>query len=295
MYEINALKQEEGSFGFSFQEQLPGDLTRIKYIGREERTSTDYYWDGLLREKDTNFIFQYTLSGSGILELGQTIHPIHPGEAFIVKVPSDHRYYIPSHSEKWDFVFITLQGELAEQCWSFLQDTIGPILRIDPDSKLIRLLLKTYRETVDRKITDAYHASARGYEFIMECYRFAKKLEKTKALPVHVAQAVSFIQTNFHHPITLNDMAKASSLSKYYLIKQFNEYLHATPIQFLTKIRIEQATQLLLNTNLPIKKIATEVGFSNDNYFNKVFQKMMGMSAGTFRQCKTPINHIIFD
>lgn len=287
-----ALDGERKCFDFSFQERLPNDCVGIKHIGWEKRTSTDYYWDGLKREKDNNFVFQYTLSGFGVLELGQTIYQINPGEAFIVQVPSDHRYYLPPHSEKWEFVFITLKGKQAGKCWRYLYETIGPVLKIQPDRKLIHLLIKIYRETKKGKVTDAYLASARGYEFVMECYRFAKKLERNITIPNSLDPAISFIKTNFHSPITLDDIAAASSVSKYYLIKQFKEHLNTTPIRYLTKVRIKHAADLLLNTNLPIKKIATEAGFSNDNYFNKVFRKMVGMSAGSFRKYKASI---IFD
>lgn len=288
-----ALEKYEGSYGFCFKDSLSPDHICIKDIGREKRTSPDYYWNGLQRE-DNKFIFQYTLSGFGMLELGHTVYRIDPGKAFIVKTPSNHRYYLPSHSKKWDFAFIALQGVQAEKCWQFSLETIGPVFQVPPDCKLIQLLLTIYQETRERQITDAYRASAKGYEFMMELYRFADKLEKTKEIPANVAQAIAFIKTNFYQAITLDDIANASSLSKYYLIKQFDQHLNTTPIQFLTKTRIEQAIELLLHTNLPIKKIAAEVGFSNDNYFNKVFRKRVGKSAGTFRRCKGE-KHIIFN
>lgn len=284
-----AMDGKGGSFGFNFKDHLPIDSVSIKYIGWEKRISTDYFWDGLNRGDESNCVFQYTLSGYGALEIGQTIHYVHPGEAFIVKIPSDHRYYLPPQSEKWEFVFITLQGKQAEKCWEDLYNEIGPILRINPDSKLINLLFRIYRETKNGNITDAYHVSARGYEFIMECYRFSKKLEGDHTLPKNLEQAISFIEANFDTPITLDDIARASCLSKYRLIKTFKEHLNITPIRYLTKVRIQHATHLLLNTDLSVKEISSKVGFSNDNYFNKVFRKRVGISAGVYRKWKTSI------
>lgn len=291
---FDTLEKYEGSYGFYFQEQLSSDHVSIKDIGREKRTSPDYYWDGLKREDDNKIIFQYTLSGFGMLELGKRVYQLDPGKAFIVKVPSEHRYYLPAHSKKWDFVFIALQGAPAEKCWEFSNEMVGPVFQVPPDSKLIQLLLTTYQETRERRITDAYRASAKGYEFMMELYRFADKLEKTKEIPTAIAQAVTFIQANFYQTITLDDIANVSSRSKYYLIKQFDEHLNTTPMQFLTQTRIKHAVELLLHTNLPIKEIAVKVGFSNDNYFNKVFRKQVGKSAGAFRKCKRG-KYIIFN
>ncbi|MEC0304165.1 helix-turn-helix domain-containing protein, partial [Terribacillus saccharophilus] len=68
-------------------------------------------------------------------------------------------------------------------------------------------------------------------------------------------------------------------------------------IQYLTKIRVKKAADLLLATKKSVNEIALQVGYSNANYFNKVFRKAVGMSAGKFRKSKDPskIDHLIID
>lgn len=292
-------KKKDGTYGFRFQEVLPNDVANIFVLGREEKVPGEFYdWHGLRRKDVGTYVFQYTLSGSGVFEIGNNSYTVESGEAFIAEIPSDHRYYFPHDSDGWEFMFITLVGIEAAECWRYMKDQRGSILKIPPDSRLIQLLIRVYQETLEEKITDAFYASAKAYEFIMECYRYIKNLEKeTQVLPLQITKALSFIQTHYHEPITLEEIAKISGYSRFYFIKQFQHQLNSTPVQYLTKIRIQKAADLLRTTSLSVTDIALQVGFANANYFNKVFRKAVGVSAGTFRESKdvVRIDRLIID
>lgn len=291
--------KDYGTYGFRFQDVLPNDVANIFSLGREEKMpGADYDWDGLKRKDVGTYVFQYTLSGLGRLEIPDKSYTVKAGEAFIVEIPSDHRYYFPKDSEGWEFMFITLVGREAADCWRLMKEQNGPVLKVPPDSKLIQLLLKIYQDTYDQKITDTYYASAKAYEFIMECYRFIRNIDKaTKCFSLQITKALSFIQTHYHEPITLDEIAAVSSFSRYYFIKQFQHQLNMTPVQYLTKIRIQKAAELLRSTSSSITDIAALVGYANANYFNKVFRRVVGVSAGTFRNSKDVggIDHLIID
>lgn len=287
------------TYGFRFQDVLANDVANILVLGREEvMPGSVYDWHGLKRKDVGTYVFQYTLSGSGKLEIADKSYTVNAGEAFIVEIPSDHRYYFPTDSKGWEYIFITLVGREAADCWQFMKEQSGPVLKISPNSKLIQLLLNIYQDTHAQKITDVYCASAKAYEFIMECYRFARNIEKaTHGFSLQITKALSFIQTHYHEPITLDEIAAVSGFSRYYFIKQFQHQLNMTPGQYLTKIRIQKAAELLRSTKSSVTEIAAQVGYANANYFNKVFRKTVGVSAGTFRDSKdiVGIDHLIID
>ena len=54
-------------------------------------------------------------------------------------------------------------------------------------------------------------------------------------------------------------------------------------MEYLTKVRMEKAVQLLRNTDLTIEEIAKQIGYSNSSYFIKVFREWIGFSPGEFR------------
>lgn len=53
---------------------------------------------------------------------------------------------------------------------------------------------------------------------------------------------------------------------------------------YLTKVRIDKAKELLLSTPLNVTEIAFEVGFNNSNYFSSLFKKTVGVAATTYRK-----------
>lgn len=277
------------TFFLNFDEVEQNDIVTIRYIGHEERRSTDYYWDNLRRidiHTDT-FVFQYTLAGKGSLEVHQTRYDLTPGKAFFASVPSDIRYFFPEDSTKWEFVFITLTGTEVKKCWEYIQKDHGYVLDISADSPVIQRLIKIHQDIAKNHLDSAFKASGKAYEWLMACYHHFTEVKPEDAmgdeLDEPIKQALIFIQTHFNQPITLDEIAASARLSKYYFIKKFKHYLDDTPQSYLVKFRIRAAQDLLLSTSKTVKDIAFEVGFSDISYFRKAFRAITGTSPNEFR------------
>ncbi|MBD1379441.1 AraC family transcriptional regulator [Metabacillus arenae] len=295
---IKSNKDRNDSYGFCFQDIQQNDIAAIHVIGCEERTSREYYWDGRKRGDMETYIFQYTLSGRGVFEMNNVEYEVSPGKAFIAGVPGDNRYYLPEESEKWQFIYITLRGQEAKKCWNFINQTYGHVLEFPSDSSLIQYLLSVFQDTTEGKINDPYINSLKAYEFVTECYRyFHNRSKQNREIPENINRALVYMQTQYHKPLTLEDLATEANLSKYYFIKKFKESMHTSPLQYLTKYRIEKAFHFLQHTDNTIKDISEQVGFADANYFYKVFRKIVGTSPGQFRQKNSPVpfNHLIID
>ncbi len=116
-------------------------------------------------------------------------------------------------------------------------------------------------------------------EFVDIVYRS----RDSKYLPV-LQNAADYIRENYATDLTLEEVAQAVHISPYYLSHLFKEELGVTFIGFLTKVRIEQAKNLLLETNLTIQQISYKVGYQDSSYFTKVFKKMEGRTPTQFRR-----------
>ncbi|WP_420491993.1 helix-turn-helix domain-containing protein [Neobacillus drentensis] len=60
--------------------------------------------------------------------------------------------------------------------------------------------------------------------------------------------------------------------------------MRISPIQYLITHRIEVDKTMLVHSDLPIRKIASEVGYPNENYINLLFKKFTEYSPGKFRK-----------
>ena len=93
-----------------------------------------------------------------------------------------------------------------------------------------------------------------------------------------------FIRTNYKKKIKLIDISKAVSLSPYYLSHIFKKETESTLLEYLIKVRIEEAKRLLENTLWNTTQISFEVGYSDQSYFCKVFKKSEGISPSDYRK-----------
>ncbi len=97
-------------------------------------------------------------------------------------------------------------------------------------------------------------------------------------------KAMAYIHEHYGEPIGRDDFARYVGVSEGYLSRSFNQETGLSLIHYLTRYRVQQAKQLLLTTDKTITEIAMEVGFSDSNYFSRVFRQEAGVSPVTFRQ-----------
>lgn len=286
------------SFGFHFSGEHQDAVAGLYSVGWERETTQDYDYDGMKRNEFGKYVFQYTFSGEGKIEVSGKEYGLTAGQAFLVQIPSEHRYFLPQNSEYWEFMYITIYGNEAEKAFDFVTEKLGPVIQFNPESAPIKLLMSIFQEAVSRNITDAFESSAMAYSFVMELYRYALNIGvSTEKWPKQVERAILYAKKYYSNQIGLNDLVTASGLSKYHFTRLFHKTTNLTPIQYLTKIRIDKAIELLRMKDYSIDDIARLVGYSNGNYFIKVFHKRIGMSPGQFRENKytVPVDHIMTD
>ncbi|MHB8061556.1 MAG: helix-turn-helix transcriptional regulator, partial [Ruminiclostridium sp.] len=92
-----------------------------------------------------------------------------------------------------------------------------------------------------------------------------------------------YIEENFQKDLSLNDLSDIVYVSPYHLAHTFKDEMGVSPIQYLINCRIEAAKKLLQNSSKSVVEIASQVGYSNANYFNILFKKATGKSPGKFR------------
>ena len=84
--------------------------------------------------------------------------------------------------------------------------------------------------------------------------------------------------------ISMQQLADVAHLSISALERRFKKHLSKTPKQFINEFRLEMARKLLLETNLSIAVVASEVGFPDHSYFSKKFKRLFGQLPTQFRE-----------
>jgi len=294
----NIRNMQYGTYGIRFKGQHQQRVAGMYSLGYEKQIDASAYsWDGQTRGEKDIIIFQYTVKGHGAIRIEDYVYQLKKGDAFFVRVPSKHHYYLPSDSREWEFIHLTLFGSEAIQVQEDIANAIGHVFNLELNATPIAIILELLQSAAQNKITDAYEASAFAYSFLMSMHRFSRNLTDNITWPKSISKAVHFIDTHYAQPISLDNIVNVSGLSKYHFTRVFHKTIHLTPIQYLKKVRMNKAIELLKDDTLTIDEIAINVGFSNGNYFSKVFRSSLGLPPGEFRNSKTvsPIDHLIGD
>lgn len=99
-----------------------------------------------------------------------------------------------------------------------------------------------------------------------------------------LTRAKDFMYSSYNHDLGLCDIADIACLNQFYFLRQFKKVFHVTPHQFLTRRRLEVASQLLAGSNRSITEICSDVGFSDIASFSKLFKKDRGIPPLQYRK-----------
>lgn len=100
-------------------------------------------------------------------------------------------------------------------------------------------------------------------------------------LPVRIQK---YLNQNYASPITIDSLSNVFLCSKSTLSSEFKSTFHKTLIEYLTEVRLMHARELLDNPALSIKSISVACGFSDQNYFTKVFEKHCHVTPSEYRK-----------
>lgn len=99
-----------------------------------------------------------------------------------------------------------------------------------------------------------------------------------------IESLLAYMEKNIHHKMTNSELAERVGLHPNYLIRLFKQTFGFAPIEYLNRLRIEKAKEMIDMSDEPIKEISAALGFSTQYYFSNVFKKQMGQSPTDYRK-----------
>lgn len=91
------------------------------------------------------------------------------------------------------------------------------------------------------------------------------------------------IRTHITDKILIDDLSVKSQMNRSSFFKMFKEQFGVTPVEYITRERVRLAKHLLTDTDLNITEISWQSGFSDVNYFVRLFKKTEGVTPGAYR------------
>jgi AraC-like DNA-binding protein len=188
---------------------------------------------------------------------------------------------------------------VGEKVVGFLQT--GQVFRRRPTERQFRRVASLARrwglDTDEEVLKQAYFSGkvleGRQHDHIVKLLSiFAQHLSlisnqivvQQKSLePPVITRAKAYIAAHQTDDLTLSQVAKAVNTSTFYFCKMFKKVTGLNFTDYVSRLRVERARNLLLNRNLRVSEIAYEVGFQSLTHFNRVFKRILGVSPTQYR------------
>ena len=233
-----------------------------------------------------NAVIHYVTKGYGTFKFNGKVYNLKQGDIFIL-LKGMQVEYVASIDDPWEYYWIGFSGSNANEYLNRTSITNSCVANCKENSKIPQIILnmceisKTYNPSRSDDILLLKELYSLLYALIEE---FPKPFEyKDKELHKYIQDALNFINSNYMHSITVQEIADYVNLSRSYLYKMFIKNLGISPQRYLINLRMYKATLLLKSTKLPIGEVASNVGYSDSLLFSKTFSKHFSMSPLNYR------------
>ena len=232
-----------------------------------------------------NAVIHYVTKGYGTFKFNGKVYNLKQGDIFIL-LKGMQVEYVASIDDPWEY-WIGFSGSNANEYLNRTSITNSCVANCEENSKIPQIILnmceisKTYNPSRSDDILLLKELYSLLYALIEE---FPKPFEyKDKELHTYIQDSLNFINSNYMHSITVQEIADYVNLSRSYLYKMFIKNLGISPQRYLINLRMYKATLLLKGTKLPIGEVASSVGYSDSLLFSKTFSKHFSMSPLNYR------------
>jgi AraC-like DNA-binding protein len=256
------------------------EVTSVGYVPRKEA------W---IKHHFDLFGVGFVVSGRGRFRVGEGVeHALEQGMFFTV-YPGPRFFYGPEPGTTWEEYYVCFIGPGAKRLRSygwFPQEPhphavrgLGPLVEIYRE--MIRVLKR-------KSPGDADRAALLAERLLLELYT-ARVPERAAASADPALEAVlEECRARFAEPLDFGDLARRHAMSYSKLRQRCRELVGAPPARYLARLRCEAARELLSDTDLSVKEIATRVGIADPYAFSRVFKRHVQLSPENFRRQAVP-------
>lgn len=231
-----------------------------------------------------HYLIHHVLSGKGRFDFRGKTYYLKSGDTFLI-YPNMEVCYQADEEEPWEYTWVGFTGADALYLLNhtaFSEDS--PVLAQADISRQIEEKIRRVYEAKGNRFYDAVSMTGALYSMMAMLMENAGESGRRGAREAYVERAIRYIAEHYSYPITVEDIAGYTGVCRSYLYRMFRGVMKMPPKDYLEEYRINQACQLLEETDITVAAVAHSVGYEDNLYFSKVFKKCRGQSPSEYRR-----------
>lgn len=237
-----------------------------------------------------HYLFHYVISGRGILDSnvkkGATRHyDLEAGQGFLIS-PGQINTYSADQAQPWKYVWLEFDGlRVTEYLNEAGLSAAQPVYRPQSAGQA--------EQVRDIMLYIAGHSKASALCLIGQLCLFLDALiqssstrrepRETQLQDFYIQEAISYMELNYQRELTVEEIAGACQLNRSYFSKLFKEKKGCPPQEFLIRLRLSKAADLMRTTQISIGDISVSCGYPNQLHFSRAFKQRYGVSPREWR------------
>ena len=248
-----------------------GHFPRAARHGRQRRTGSG------------QAIVVLCVDGAGWYHANGRRYQVRPGDALLIPPRVPHLYYADER-RPWTIWWMHVTGEdVPDLLDAIALPGIGPTFRVGNQVRAMSLIEQVV-DCLGRDETMASLISAAGAAWNLLALLAAERDSRAFGDHEPVRQAQEFLRENLQHATPVPDLAAQAGLSSSHFSAKFRALTGYSVTEYVKRLRMARARQLLVTSDHTIAEIASIVGYADAFYFSRQFHVVHGASPTQFRE-----------
>lgn len=226
-------------------------------------------------------------SGSFETVIDSVSYTVHEGQS-IISFPNQSHYYICDSGSKIKAYMLIFSADIFEEYAKHIVSCIptNPVIDHKDCPNHAKYIKKMFDSKMNPSEFDVLKRVGYCKLICAEIFENCKFVPANQSNPDVISSIIDYCNNNFTNDIHLDDLQKTLHINKYYISHLFKEKFRMGFNEYINTLRINAACKKLKKTDDTITSIASSVGYNTVRNFNRVFQKMTGVTPCQYRDKK---------
>ncbi len=237
-----------------------------------------------------HYLFHYVISGQGILDAdgedGATRrYELGQGQGFLI-CPGQVTTYCADRARPWKYVWLEFDGLRAQEFLQRAGLSIAQPICAPRDAQLGEEVRDEMLYIANSQELSPLHLIGHLCLFLDRLILSSATHRDARAAQLrdfYIQEAVTYMEQHYQRDLTVEEVADVCRLNRSYFSKLFREEMGCPPQEFLIRLRLAKAAEMMRTSRASIGGIAAMCGYANQLHFSRAFKKRYGISPRHWR------------